>query len=59
MHYHLYVVRLLRTLANETGAPIWSRYATRFARYAERRAAAGTRGRYDGRDAESLMTWPN
>jgi hypothetical protein len=57
MKYHLYVVDLLRTLAAKTGAPIWSRYATRFTRYATRRGAVATLGRPD--DGQSLSTWPN
>ena len=59
MHYHLYVVNLLRTLADETGAPIWDRYATRFALYAQRRGAVVTLGRSASAETESLSTWPN
>lgn len=59
MHYHLYVVNLLRTLADETGMPVWSRYATRFTRYAKRRGAVTTLGRSDARETDSLSTWPN
>ena len=66
VHDHLSVIDLLGALAEQTGMPIWSRYAHRFTRYAARRGVLSTGARRgeawldDALDpAERVLTWAN